>query len=277
MTLVCLVQFASPAEDAKEAKKSPEQTQLTLNERNRAIEGELAKIKDHPWAGEYYHGDGTGVNITVSLAPTNGFTFRWDGCLGAYGRNFGTVEVQNGWLQLSPARPNEAKPFCDLSMPFVPVGWGQRKYLVATNQMIQFCNAINGGFEPRDSAWGMFLLKKGDEKKTVTGRPELPEQYRKFLLKKPIVVAITKISDAKINPKDDTFKEFTIELDSGSEQELFPGMELHFQDEDYFGFIEVKTFTGKSAEAILNAYGKDEKMPKVGLKLTTLPPWRMKK
>jgi hypothetical protein len=44
--------------------------------------------------------DGLGVNVEVFLAPRAGFVFRWEGCLGLYDQNFGTVREVEGALQL---------------------------------------------------------------------------------------------------------------------------------------------------------------------------------
>jgi len=245
----------------------------TISQQDFALDGEIAQLKEHPWAGKYSYGDGMSVNITVSIAPENGFVFHWHGCLGEYGKNYGAVEVANGLLKLSPVLPNDAKPFRDLSVPYQSVIWGKRRYLMATNEMIEFCNAINGRSEPRESALGMFLLRLGDEKKPVDGKPELPKEYRRYLLEKPIEVAITKVSETTRKTKDDFMKEFAVELDGGSRNGLFAGMELHFADKDYFGLIKVKTVDATNAEAVIEVLGKDENLPAVGLKLTTLPPW----
>jgi len=72
------------------------------------IKAELAQLKTHEWAGEYYEGDGEGENISLLTAPKAGFVFRWQGCLGLYGLNYGSVEATSGRLKLllasQPAR-----------------------------------------------------------------------------------------------------------------------------------------------------------------------------
>jgi len=272
LLLVCLASFAALAEDARQPNKFSTQAPTDIGEIGFAIDGELAQLKDHPWAGKYYHGNGTSVNITLALAPTNGFVFYWHGCLGVYGQNFGTVEVSSGLLKLGYVLTNAAKPFRDLSVPYLPVVWGERKYLIATNEMIEFCNAINGKWEPRKGL-GDFLLRQGDEKKGVTGWPEIPVEYHKYLLKEPIEVVIAGVGKLKSIGNDDFVKVGTLVLNKGSEKGLFQGMEFHFVDQDYLGLIKVKTLTEKSAEAEIQFYSKDKEIPEVGMKLSTLPTW----
>jgi hypothetical protein len=42
-------------------------------------------------------------------------------------------------------------------------------FLIASDEVVKFANAINAGFEPRETAWGDFLLKREDVSKPVAG------------------------------------------------------------------------------------------------------------
>jgi hypothetical protein len=80
----------------------------------------------------------------------------------------------------------------------VPVKWGDRLYLLRKDSFAEFCNAINLGLEPRNelgSDWylGSFYLRKGDESKSVTGRPSLPDNLLGLLLEQPVDSEITSI------------------------------------------------------------------------------------
>jgi hypothetical protein len=59
------------------------------------------------WAGEYYFGDGLGVNVRALIAPQGGFIFSWTGCLGLYDVNFGSVRAQDDRLTLQFELPNK--------------------------------------------------------------------------------------------------------------------------------------------------------------------------
>ncbi len=63
------------------------------------------------------------------------------------------------------------------------VRWGARLYLIEECDLLTFNSAINAGEEPREAGQvesysGTFYLRVGDEEKSVTGIPELPETWR---------------------------------------------------------------------------------------------------
>jgi hypothetical protein len=66
-----------------------------------------------------------------------------------------------------------------------PISWGSRRYLIPADDLVDFCNSINGGREPRTGSHGFHLLRRGDEKKKVTLFPKVPDEYKQYLLAKP--------------------------------------------------------------------------------------------
>src|SRR5690242_13014799 len=75
-------------------------SQATVEARRKRINHEVKNLKDHPWAGNYYEGDGLGVNVNLSLAPKSGFSFTWYGCLGLYDLNYGPAVESDGKINL---------------------------------------------------------------------------------------------------------------------------------------------------------------------------------
>ena len=67
------------------------------------------------------------------------------------------------------------------------VRWDDRRYLIPVDKIVDFANSINAGFEPRTKAHGHFLLRNGDENKSAQGAPGIPQAYREYLLKEPII------------------------------------------------------------------------------------------
>lgn len=66
-----------------------------------------------------------------------------------------------------------------------PLRWGERNYLLADEDLKRFVNAVNSGREPQKYCvprCGSFLLREGDDQKTVSGLPDLPAEYRRLLL-----------------------------------------------------------------------------------------------
>jgi len=188
--LTLLVASGAGAADRIPAKQSAaaERTAKRMREK---ILAEVKRLGEHEWAGEYYAGDGLGVNTSVAMAPNSGFVFEWHGCLGLYDRNYGAVTWTNGRIRLSFTFENQRNGFQGIAQEFIPISWGSRHYLVPGDEVIGFCNNINQGLEPRAGGRGFYLLRKGDENKEVTGFPKLPDEYRSYLLGKPIEAIIS--------------------------------------------------------------------------------------
>ena len=122
---VLVVMFAfgvitAPARE-REAQKFSSKAERRANSLSQQIRQEIGRLKGHEWAGEYYEGDGLGVNVSLLIAPEHGFVFEWHGCLGLYDRNYGCVATTNGRLQLSFAYSNKQEGFEGLATEFVPV------------------------------------------------------------------------------------------------------------------------------------------------------------
>ena len=188
---------------------------------------EIARLSNHPWAGEYYEGDGLGANIRISLAPDAGVAATWHGCLGLYGANRGKIVIgPDGGLRFDYQRPN-AQGFAGFPDAMLPVRWGARRYMIPDSKRMAFVNAINHGYEPREQMHGMFLLVEGDEKTKVDGLPALPPEYLALIRRAPMQARVVSI-DAVDKKKSDQGCSFTyrMTLDRGRKDRLMPGVEL---------------------------------------------------
>lgn len=143
-------------------------------------------------AGDYYFGDGLGVKCSITLVAAGRFTFKWDGCLGTYGWNEGTAYTRDGVLHLAPQNPNP-RGFGGTPTEFYPVRWGDRLYLIPTNDIVQFCCEFNQGSEPRAGIHQSYYLRIGDADKGVSGKPAVPKQWTKFFLEQPVQGKITEL------------------------------------------------------------------------------------
>jgi hypothetical protein len=118
---------------------------------------------------------------------------------------------------------HQEPPADDRRDELIPVKWGERLYLMHRDSMIEFCNAINLGLEPRSSLgtdWylGSFYLQNGDENKPATGKPSLSNDLIDLLLEKRVEAEIINIE------RDGKTEVATI--NRGSEAGLKPGMRL---------------------------------------------------
>jgi hypothetical protein len=61
------------------------------------------------------------------------------------------------------------------------IKWGRRTYLIGEPEFKPFCESINFGWEPAKD-WSGFYLLKGDINKSTSGKPDLPEKWKPYLL-----------------------------------------------------------------------------------------------
>lgn len=194
--------------------------------REKSIRSELQDLKDHEWVGEYYYGDGEGTNVDLLLAPTSGFAFTWRGCLGLHDVNYGGVEFAKGKVLLHPIHNNTRNYSEGTLTELVPVRWGQRHYLIGSDQFIDFANAVNLGTEPADLRRGFsyyFLLRAGDEKKVVSGKPSLPAEFLEYLLAKPVHAEIVAVGESVLAGR---YRRTYVTLNAGRVSGLRLGMEM---------------------------------------------------
>jgi hypothetical protein len=192
-----------------------------------AIRRELSSLDAHPWAGDYYEGDGLGANISLTLAPKTGVAATWTGCLGLYGANRGRIVENAGRLQFGFEAPNDSG-FGGFPDEVVPVAWSGRRYLLPEAEMVEFVNALHHGREPRDRLHGAFLLARGDEHKSVRGLPGLPDRYLRMIRREPLVVGVLdaqRIADEKLR-FDMCAVRYRLTFDRGREDGLTEGIRL---------------------------------------------------
>jgi hypothetical protein len=109
------------------------------------------------------------------------------------------------------------------------VKWGERIYLIDESELRAFSNAINLGLEPRtellsEPYYGSFFLRESDLQKSVNGKPQLPGEWRTFLLSKPVT--------AKIVAIDTQVKTQIATINRGSQDGLKVGMKLLVKEQE---------------------------------------------
>jgi hypothetical protein len=278
-------QFRVEPKQQTDPSLSPEATK-TAGELRGKIREEISKLPDHEWAGEYYEGDGLGENVAFTVAPRAGYVFEWHGCLGLYGRNYGSVTATNGGLTLSFTFTNK-DGLGGIAKEFVPIAWGKRRYLVPANDLIGFCNAVNFASEPRKGGRGRYLLRRGDEEKDVTGLPSVPAEYRRYLLKEPIEAEIISVGPFTVRRSAAEWyvKDIQVTLNAGTNRGLLPGMQLFIAKPDLANTNEIDAIWDSMTLKIIKVMDKeaegvitqdtDRKVspPKVGWRYST-GPWR---
>lgn len=250
--------------------KRSEEASRIANERKARIEDELGQAVDNEWFGDYTYGDGLGVNVRLIFAPKSGFVFSWRGCLGLYDLNYGPIEWDERRLTLRFENQNERKGFQGISPEFVPVRWGDRHYLIAPDQFVDFANAINAGFEPSAHS-GRFLVKEGDEQKSVKGQPDIPALYKPYLLDEPIDARVLSVAGTRTVETDwRPLRITTLVVDKGSMHGMFEGMELHtFRPSNMFETVTVTKVEQQSSEVQIEQFELDDPLPSMDWEFST--------
>lgn len=248
--------------------------------RSEAIKQELSELQDHPWAGSYYSGIGTGLNLTLTLAPKNGFVLVDRGCMGVTSRNYGEVTMMDkGLLRLTFAFENRYNHW-GVAAKLLPVPWGERRYLISPDDMVDFCNKINSELEPREDLWSSPFLRPGDEKKPVTGYPKLPKKYQGFLLKEPIeaeIIAVHETETGKPCGEFNLFYRTKVDLNVGRSQKVFRGMSFGIRTPQHarLGITVVRVVNvGERNSQACVGHATELLRPEIGWSLTTGNPWR---
>ncbi|MGH7139355.1 MAG: hypothetical protein ACREHD_26720 [Pirellulales bacterium] len=234
--------------------------------RRQIIRSEINSLASHEWAGEYYYGDGLGVNISLVLAPRSGYSFEWRGCGGLYDRNYGPLDQKKGRLRLSFTLPHNPNGLAGITEEIIPVAWGTREYLIPPGEMVRFCNDVNRGAEPRTGPHGFHLLRRGDEKKPVSGLPSLPDEFKRYLLTTPIEAEIVQVGGPASSGT-------AIVLNRGTKHGFFPGMELHvIEPSDHLSSVKITAVEEDRSKAVVERIFDDEPEPGLGWKLSTRSP-----
>jgi hypothetical protein len=273
--LVAVLLVALAGRGDQDPKRS-EEADARVASLRQAIAQEVARLGDgDSWAGSYYQGDGLGVNVTLDLAPAAGFVFEWHGCMGLYDRNFGAVNLDGDHVHLIPELPNTRKGFEGTPLDFNLVRWGKRRYLIPSDAMLGFCNAVNAGYEPRKGLHGGFLLRREGESQSVSGPPELPQDYVGCLLHGPIAARVVAVGPSLLRPSvaDFKFRVTAVTLDAGSAEGVWEGMEFHLiAPKGRYETAIVKHLYEHESEAEIEEVGTDDPPPAVGWRLATRLP-----
>jgi hypothetical protein len=182
-----LIGIGEPAFEAlhRAASTSPDLETSRRAARLMRLVGKLSRV-----TGTYLLGSGS-MQFSLHVALDHQFDFEWTGCPDFNERCQGTAGLVQGWLILTPQVKRQIpKGVTATPLEFLPVTWGQRTYLLARDECLDFCNAVNQGKEPRGERDGEFCLRKDDWTVPVKGLPKLPAEWAEYLLPKPLQAQI---------------------------------------------------------------------------------------
>ena len=263
-----------------------------VQERKPKIREELAGQEDHPWAGHYWFSQMLFYNESLLISPESGFVYSRATDYSLYHYNYGGAIWKDGRIQLSPVVKNDdlKEDIASLRTEFIPIPWGEERYLVPPEKMMAFFDVFNSGDYPGSS----FLrkLNSGSQwREKLTGLPEVPEEYKKYLLKEALDAEILSVGEPNQNVvpvKDsrDFFRfgtklgpnNFSVTLNQGSRDGLYPGMRLRVmlfdsdsRKQSVWNLLGITAVSETQAEGVLNL---DENLqPQSGWRLSAPRRW----
>ena len=235
-------------------EKFSQRNQTEVLARRGGIRSELETLKDHPWAGFYSHGGFPGAVRHLAVAPNAGFAYTCrstdvyiNGALALYDQNYGEVVWENGRLKLFPVLENEED---DTPLPteFVLIPWGDQLCLIPADGIIDFCNRINAGFGGtcfvRDGYFGM---------PRPVGRPEVPDEFKPYLLDVPIEGELIVVGEPReFRKRSSIVCETVVVVNRGRQDGVLPGMTFHVTNpENIFAPIKLTKISDTESEGII--------------------------
>lgn len=279
--IICLAALIVIGGIGKLNNKQANNVEISKDHRNkkekeicRKIQTEIKLLFHHDWAGSYFLGDGLG-NISLMLAPESGYALVKSGDLGLWVYYYGAFSETNGRICLAVDNKrifgNRMKMYQGIADEFISIQWGSRRYLVPSDNIIGFCNAVNEGVEPRESVFGSFLLRRGDEKLQVNGFPNIPKEFRAYLLEKPIEGEIVAVGAPETRLRECEPLKFTVTLNVGKEHGLLPGMELYlsYNPDNIFRPVRIIKVEDENSEGVITQAGEKPNFSLVGSLVST--------
>ena len=277
VALACLLLLAAPLAAEPSTQPAVDWTPLPapyghqLEGRAAALEEAiLTEAADSPadWAGRYYRGDGLGSNDHVVVAPTHGTLMTNSGCLGIYGLEHGAVErLGDGSIRANTIDSRGERG----EHRWWPVVLEGRRYLVQTDEVVEFANGVNSGIT-------VFLRWRT----LATDEPEdaanaVPKAVASHLFVTPETGRIREAGESSVVENEySRVLHAPVVIDIGRDDGAFVGMKVYVTDPIYTGEIVVTAVeNGVSRGTFEHEEYADDTMPRnpeVGWTLSTRDP-----
>lgn len=216
--------------------------------------------------GDYFYGDGLRRNYTLRLTGSGRFTYEKAGYEGVEEKVEGNYTTRNGRIILQPTSGSSLNWPSGVTTELVPVPWGERMYLIPSNDLLGFSNAVNRGAEPITGFTdGRFLLREGDCDKRVAGKPQLPEGYAGLILDEPVSGRVLCANQAGL-----------WKMAAGRVEGLRPGMELCARSPDDQLCVVVQVIEVEEHTAVIKALpvaSEDEQQSEAPATQLSLTDW----
>ena len=254
-------------------EKLSKENQAAVRERSQKVKAELATLDGHPWAGTYHIIIPLGEHCTLDVAPDAGYAYT---CFSSdqadengnllIDQNYGSVTWENDHLKFSHTLESDGDDFAS-STEFIPIAWEKRLYLVPANKIMDFCNAFNA----RHPLLYAFLLRNDFKTKPDTGVPDVPEEFKPYLLDDPVEGEITAVGETREFRKISAqVKETPITINKGSQDGILTGMTFWVAKPDKIFYPVTLTEVAETESVGIIEQPIAETTPQVGWSVATV-------
>jgi hypothetical protein len=189
----------------------------------------------------------------------------------------GSVKVEGNRIALVSEAPGNAWGL--MPIEYVVVPWDGQVFLVEPADLLAFCNDINSACLRRSVPAGRYLLRVKDfDKERPKGLPEVPAEYKEYLLRRPIHGAVVRVGDDKqdvaVRAQQWLKSGTSLTLNVGKKDGVRSGMRFFLErDSGTVGLSQffVISLSERQCE-LLQCRDDGQDRAKVGLWLTTADP-----
>jgi hypothetical protein len=195
--------------------------------RRKAILDEAQSSGANEWAGRYMADVGDLSYRSLLWAPRSGYLlYRYSDTPWPLDPSIGRATLEGDLLRLDPEVPIVQSSAPAYRNRFQLVRWGQRHYLVAPEDLVQFCCAVNS---TADDEIGRFL-RKAEKVAEPHGYPSLAPSFSRYLRLPPISAKVVAVSSDRIARNEWPMYRVTVTLSAGASRGVQPGMAFWLAD-----------------------------------------------
>jgi hypothetical protein len=185
---------------------------------------------------------------TLDILPDGRFAWTASGCW-SYEKEYGFAKVVDGALRLEPIPRggHEVNPY--ILDPLYPIKWDKCTFLLAERQILEFCNTINQGPDPRTQITDDFYHQDQWRENELEGLPVLPAEWNTYLLKNPVSATITQVGP-----------DGSATINRGSQDGIKKGMHLkaHGVKGDEYPYREVEIIAVEDRSSVVRKLRNDD-------------------
>jgi hypothetical protein len=240
------------------------------------IKEEIRRLgAEHPWAGSYTNGCGFDGDI-LTLAPEAGFEWTYFDCIQFNPVGSGAVIERDGQIELRFSTGAEHRRVSSSGAHFLIVPWGDDRFLVPPERMLDFANDFNdGSLQFGAHNCGEFQRSIANPRPRAeyhsrhrAGKPVVPPEYASMFLDRPMeahIVAV--VGYREVRDGEWAYNAALVRLDVGIDHGAFLGMVLRVQDHPLHNAYTIVELDAASAIAARSKFAQTE--PEVGWRLST--------